>query len=199
VPAAPAETASWNWRIAMGIGKRLLSLLFGLGIVIASVGSATAATSDNAVVQITAISNAGLSASITGVTFPSVEYSFTDTTRTGSFVITALDNRGTALGWNIVLSATNFSNTAETRSFPVGQLSLAAGSIATNAGNTTLTGQSTFAQIPVTTVGGKIWNAAVGSGDGQYTMTSTGTLIVPGGTLVDTYSSRVTVSINSGP
>jgi hypothetical protein len=173
--------------------------MFGIGLLIASVGGSTAATSDNAVVQITAVPNAGLSASITGVTFPSVQYSFTDTTRTGSFLITALDNRGSALGWNIVLSASNFSNANNTRSFPVGQLSLAAGSVATNAGNPNVTGQTSVAQTPVTTGGAKIWSAAAGSGDGQYTLTSVGTLIVPGGTLVDTYSSLVTVGINSGP
>jgi hypothetical protein len=184
-----------------GISKHLLSVVFGLGMLLATVATTIAAPSDNAVVQITPVSGAGLSASITGVTFPSVQYSFADTTRTGSFVISALDNRGTGLGWNIVLSATDFRNAGNTRSFSAGKLSLAVGAIAVDAGNPAIASpnQNVF---PITTVSGtgqKIWNAAAGSGDGQYTLTSVGTLTVPGGTLVDTYSSVVTVSITSGP
>jgi hypothetical protein len=181
--------------------RRLIGITAGFALLFTMALGASAANSDDAVVEITALQNAGLSASITAVTFDDVPYSFTDTTRTGQFVITALDNRGTAAGWNIVLSASDFTNDGDTRSFPAEQLSLAAGTIVTNTGNSDVASphQQTFPVVEASETGAKIWNAAAGFGDGQYTLTSVGTLIVPGGTLVDTYSSSVTVSITTGP
>ena len=179
--------------------RRVFATFTGFALLFSAVMGVSGATSDDAVVEITALPDAGLSASITGVAFADVPYSFENTTRTGSFVITALDNRGTAAGWNIILSADDFKNEDESRSFGAGQLSLAAGTIVTNAGNSDTSGLQTFASANASADGAKIVNAAVGSGDGQYTVTSVGTLVVPGGTLVDTYSSLVTVSITSGP
>ncbi len=178
--------------------KKLLSLIFGLGLVLSTAMTASAATSDNAIVTVNAIPQAALSASITGVTFPAVTYSFSNATTTGNFTIQAVDNRGTAAGWNITVSASDFKNQDASRSFSASHLSLAAGTVAVNAGNASTTGQGKFS-VSDMSAGGKVWNAGVGSGDGDYTLTSLGTLVVPGGTLVDTYKSLVTVSITSGP
>jgi len=178
--------------------KKLLSLIFGLGLILSSAMTATAATSENAVITVNAIPQAALAVSITGVTFPAVTYSFAPTATTGNFTIRAVDNRGTGQGWNISISAAPFKNANNTRGFAASQLSLAAGTVAVNAGNPATAGQGKFAVADMST-GGKIWNATIGSGDGDYTLTSLGTLTVPGGTLVDTYTSVVTVSITTGP
>ncbi len=180
----------------MNIRKRLATGLAAFALFATAISGSQAATSDTATVAITTQPGAGLTASITGTSFGSIPYSFTDSAPlSGSLTITALDTRGTAAGWNIVLSATNF--TGSTGSIPVNRFSLAAGTVSTIAGPST--GQTTSALNPVSTAAAKVWSAAVGFGDGSYSLNTPASLVVPGGTLVGTYTSVVTVSITSGP
>jgi hypothetical protein len=182
----------------MKLRHRLGALIGALALLGSAIAGSQAATSDNATVAIITNGNA-LSASITGTTFGSIPYSFTDSAPlAGNMSITAIDPRGTAAGWNIVLSATNFigaNNVAHV--IPVSRLGLTPGAITPAFGSAA--GQTTFPLAPVTTSAQKIWSAALGAGDGQYTLAVPASLVVPGGTLVDSYTSVVTVSITSGP
>jgi hypothetical protein len=183
----------------MSIRHRLGAAIGALALfATALAGSQAAGTSDSATVNITTQPGAGLTASITGTSFGSIPYSFSNSAPlSGSLTLTALDTRGTAAGWNIVLSATDFDGAATTDFIPVGQLALTPGAITTIAGPST--GQTTFPLAPVSTSAAKIWNAASGSGDGSYSLAVPASLVVPGGTLVDSYTSVVTVAITSGP
>jgi hypothetical protein len=180
----------------MNILKRIGAVISAIALFATVISGSQAATSDNAVVTITTQPGAGLTASITGTSFGSIAYSFTDSAPlSGTLTVTALDTRGTAAGWNIVLSATNF--TGSTGSIPVNRFSLSAGTVTTIAGPSS--GQTTSALTPVSTTAAKVWSAAIGSGDGSYSLNVPASLVVPGGTLVGTYTSVVTVAITSGP
>jgi hypothetical protein len=183
----------------MSIRHRLGAAIAALALFATAIAGSQAATTGNATVQINTQPGAGLTASITGTSFGSIPYSFTDSAPLpGSLTITALDTRGTAAGWNIVLSATDFTGTVAGHSIPVNQLSLGTGVISRTAGAPS-TGQTSVALNPVATTPAKIWSANVGSGDGDYSNAVPASLVVPGGTLVDSYTSVVTVAITSGP
>ena len=186
----------------MNAARTRLVALVGVMALLTLARPALAQTQSTATVAITQLPDAALSVSIGNTSFGEITYSFTDSAPLpGQFSLTASDTRGTAAGWNVVFAATDFVGAATDDSIPVGNLALAAGTVTTVAGNanTSAPHQGTFAVASASTAGQKIWNASPGYGDGVYTLAVPATLVVPGGTLVDTYTSIVTVSITSGP
>ncbi len=171
-----------------------------------SVGAATTATG-NATVSITSDTATNfLAVSITNASFGSRPYSFTATTNVpGSLTVTAIDTRGSALGWNVNLSATDFARDPST-TFDIGNLSLTAGpvaGIATGGGSVPSTaGIVTSSAAPVQKTGSgstKILSAAPLSGMGTFDLPMTGNLTIPAETLIGAYTSVVSVAIVSGP
>jgi hypothetical protein len=133
--------------------------------------------------------------------FSDVVYSLNDVVpSTGKLLVTVSDTRGTATGWDVTLKATDFIKGDQTvgENIPVGQFSLTA-----DATNRT----SGFGEIPtskhdVAPVGASssaLWEADSDEGDGVFTLELGGTLNVPAGTLVDTYTSTVTVDVAAAP
>lgn len=131
--------------------------------------------------------------------FGSVPYSFnsqtvTTTTSAGNLVVVATVNTGTDEGWNVTLSGEDFIATT----FPVGNMVLGAGSVAASpgtAGNVTTTPGAVQASSTEIISASEAY-----SSNGQYTVTfASNQLTVPGNTLVGTYTSTLTVAINSGP
>jgi hypothetical protein len=185
----------------MKIHHRLIASVGALAMLFGVAASGIAAgTTDSAVVTITG--GGTFSTTITGTTFPSTAYSFTDSsTLNASLTLTALDQRGTAAGWKILISSGAFIGTNPSHTFPSNQMSLDAGTISFVGGNNNITApnQQTFPYANVTSSPVKVWNAAVGYGDGSYSLNVPAHLVVPGGTLVDTYTALVTVAINSAP
>jgi hypothetical protein len=127
--------------------------------------------------------------------------------------LTAIDATGTARGWNISATATQFS-TGGTNPLTLSANSLGVnGSSTAEADNTapndTASTDSTAADDTVTPYpvsgidGGSnpvvIYNAAAGSGMGTNALATDWWLKIPGNTYAGTYSSTITLQIASGP
>jgi hypothetical protein len=182
--------------------KRLGATVAAVAMLIAGIASANAATTADASVQITA--GTALTASIQNASLGPVQYSFTNQTASGTLTLGARDDRGTAVGWTVTLkaSAANFVGVGNaTYTIPVSGLAIVSnGTITTNAGNPTVTGQSRPGIAAVSSASAAtIWSAAALSGDGDYSLASTANLVVPGGTRVETYKVTLEVGITSGP
>ena len=179
---------------------RFAAVAFAVTLLMCFSMPGNAATSDNAIVTVT--SGSTLTASILGGNFGATTYSFSDSAPlNGTIIIRAVDARGTAPGWHVTIKGADFAGQATSRTFPIGKLSLAAGTSAwvSPYGNSSVAGLTASAITPVTTSFTQIWSAAAGSGDGVYDLTIPGSIVVPGGTRVDQYWALLTVSIDTGP
>jgi len=158
----------------------------------------------NATVSITSDTTTNyLAVSVTNAAFGGYAYSFVDQTAAGSLTVTATDTRGTAAGWNVSLSASDFA--AGTERIAIANLALTAGTpsaLAFGGSTGSTAGVVATSAAPVQQTGtstSKILSAGVGSGAGQFQLPMTGALNIPGGTLVGSYTSTVSVAIVSGP
>jgi hypothetical protein len=188
----------------MKLRQRLVATVGALTLAGLAVLPGYAATSSDSVVdvQVTGIPGGTVAVTIseTGA-FNDVVYNVTSaTTSNGTLTVTASDNRGTAAGWTVSLKATDFiqGNTAAGSNIAISNLSLTPGSATRTSGVGTIP-TATTAQTPVTNAGGTLWVAAVNQGDGVFALPLSGTLNVPAGTLVDTYTSTVTADITAAP
>jgi hypothetical protein len=129
--------------------------------------------------------------------FPDVAYSFADQTVVGTTAITVTDSRGTGAGWTQTLSGTDFVGTNTGDMFPIENLVIIQGAV------TVLTGDPTplpvAASITVTESPQQVFVAPPGSGSGRYGVSATSTLLIPGNTQVDTYTSILHISLTSAP
>jgi hypothetical protein len=159
--------------------------------------SFAAPVTDTASVSIQTSGNGALTVSITADDFGTWDYSFDDRENVdGSMVVRASDTRGTAAGWKVNLSASDFSG--NTGSFDISNLDLSAGNITAVEGNTDTSGHTKSGAAPVEENGvasTQIWSTTSGSGDGIYDLALGAQLDIPGGTRVGTYTSTVTVEI----
>ncbi len=188
----------------MGFRTRLAATIGAVALTLVTAGPSLAATSSNANVDVKVKSIDGSTVSVTiaeTTAFNDVTYNLTSaTTSTGVLTVTVLDNRGTSTGWTVTLKATDFmrGNTAVGADVAVSNFSLApqAPSRLQGVGTTPLT---TFAQSPVQSTSANLWKANTNEGDGEFALPLNGTLNVPAGTLVDTYTSTVTADITAAP
>lgn len=177
----------------------------GAAVLIASTaiaGAAQTAPSDATDVDIEVTSQGVLSVSVEEVNaFDDIQYSFQDQTVNGTLRVTVTDERGTAEGWSFNLRAEDFTGTAggPGDSFPVSGLGLSFGGTSVVTGNPDTTGISGFGVGSVSSTGQRIADASNGYGNGQYRLLYPGELDIPGDTLVDTYTSTVTVEAVSAP
>jgi hypothetical protein len=180
----------------MNLRNRILATVGAAAFLVSTTVTGLAATSagNTASVQITPNANAPLSVSITSASFGAKDYSFANQTTSGSLTLGATDERGNQGGWSVSLSATNFVNGS--RSIPVSGLTLTPGvpTLVSTVGTTPAA--HTRPAITPGAAAQTIWSAPAGEGDGQFSLPVGGNLVIPGGTLVGTYVSTVTVSIN---
>ena len=122
----------------------------------------------------------------------------TDQTVTYAPLLGVVDARGTGLGWNLTVAATNFSDGAGH--------SLAPGTItgvtsACHAGSTCTAASSSGITYPltVTSTAAKLFNAAANSGLGKVDVTPTFSVAIPGNTYAGTYTSTLTLTAATGP
>jgi hypothetical protein len=165
-------------------------------------GVASAADNDTATASVKVTTNASnvLSVVIENGSFGSVVYDFADQDTKGTLDVTVTDLRGTAPGWNVNLSASDFATgDASPKTFGIGNLSLAPGAASATTKFSTTNGITPSGAIQVSSAPQPILTASAGSGDGEFTSTLAGTLKVPGGTLVGDYAAEVTVSIDAAP
>jgi hypothetical protein len=188
----------------MRLRKRLVATA-GAAALIASTaiaGAAQTVPSDSTNVDINVTSEGVLSVVVDEKEeFRDIEYSFNEQTVEGALSVTVTDERGTAEGWSFNLRASNFTGLASGPgdSFPASGLGLEYDDVDVNAGNPDTTGISGYGIASVSGTGQKIADASEGYGNGEYELSYPGELRIPGDTLVDTYTSTVTVEAVSAP
>ena len=130
------------------------------------------------------------------IPFKDLQYSFDPQTTTGAITVT--DDRGTKAGWALYVSGTDFVGASTKDVIPIGNLALAEGSVQVLQGQTSPM-PTTSSLAAVTGSPQLVMSAATGAGAGRYSVQFTGTLQVPAGQRVDTYSSTLTVNQTTAP
>lgn len=112
------------------------------------------------------------------------------------------DSRETASGWNLTVAATQFSTGgASPSTLPSNASSISTVVAACAAGPCTTPVNSVAYPVPVTAGAApvKFFNAAPGTGSGDFTITPTTSVQLPANADSGTYSSTVTYTVASGP
>jgi WxL domain surface cell wall-binding len=140
---------------------------------------------------------AGVSVAVPATASISDTLDGTDQTASYAPVLGVVDARGSGGGWNLTISATNFSDGAGHTLAP-GTVSAVAQ--ACHAGSS-CTPATNAIGYPLTVTGSavKFFNAAVNTGLGKVDVTPTVDVLIPGTTFAGTYTSTVTVAIATGP
>lgn len=126
------------------------------------------------------------------------------TTQTTTAVVTdttLTDPTGTGAGWNVSLSASQFTNVAA-KTLPLSSLELGTVSIAVKeAGSTDITNIGILQGKIDTVAGVNVLSAPLTEGMGTYTisMAPMTLTLLPKDALAGTYTSTVTVTLTSGP
>jgi hypothetical protein len=190
----------------MKFGKGTIALVAAFMILMGSGAAALAQDQPNdtgdATVAITVDPNENfLAVAVTDVDFDEWPYSFTAFDVDGNLTVTVTDTRGTAAGWNVNLSATDFARADNAYFFDIGNLSLLSGGVTDLAyggiaANATCIAASSLSEVDG--LGQEILSADVDCGMGLFELAMNGTLTIPGGTLVGVYESTVTVEFASG-
>ncbi len=182
----------------MNLFKKITTGALALTLSVGLVGSAFAATGDVAV-EVIPIANNGnvLTVAISQLTdLGDYQYSLTDQpTSPGLLKIDAADYRGTADGWKVTLSGTDFIPVL----FTVDNLGLTAGTvrtISTSALPSEAAPVSSSAADVMLAPGSTVLTAPTGTGAGIYQADYQVDLNIPGGTLVGQYTSTLTVTIS---
>jgi putative surface cell wall-binding protein len=172
-------------RFLIIIGIAALALV-GSTAALAGTLTATATVTGTAGVSLNLPANPSLSSTLDG----------SDQTVSYAPLLGVVDARGSGAGWNLTISASDFTSGSHT--LPAGVLTSAAqachsGSSCTAAGNAI--------SLPLTlgTTAAKFFNAAASSGLGKLDVTPTIDVTVPGNAYAGTYTSTVTVAAVAGP
>jgi hypothetical protein len=180
-------------------GWRLTVLLASLG---ASLIAATSAPAANVTATAT-VTGGTLSLASSAAPAFSVTLNGTDQTPSYTMPMTVTDATGTGAGWNVTITSTAF--TTGPKSFANGA-STVTGVTATCVAATTCTNptnSTTYplivpaAAAPPTAV--KLFNSALNTGLGSFTLTPTVQVAVPANTFAGTYVSVITLAVVSGP
>jgi hypothetical protein len=191
----------------MKFGKGIIALVAAFMLLVGSGAAALAqdqlGDSGDATVEITVDPNENfLAVAVTDVDFEAWPYSFADRDVYGDLFVEVTDTRGTAFGWNVNLSATDFVRADSEYSFDIDNLSLIANGVTDQAYGGIPADASCILDTsasPVDGTGQQILSANVDCGMGQFELEMDGTLTIPGGTLAGVYESIVTVDIATGP
>lgn len=186
----------------MNLFKKAATGALALMLTVGVAGTAVAQSDTGDVdVEITTLAEGGvLAVSIGDLNFGEFPYALETRTPTGTITINASDMRGTAAGWNVTLSGTDFSTGGATPiTFGISNLSLPTGNVNhvnAGSGHATSTLPVPTAASPVSATAATVLSAPVGTGAGKYENQRPGTaLTIPGGTLVGAYQSTLTVTI----
>ena len=188
----------------MSLRKKFLATAGAAALIVSTTiaGAAQTVPSDSTDVDIAVTSTGVLSVKVEETrAFGDIEYSFQDQTVNGTLRVTVTDERGSAEGWTFNLRADDFTGKpgGPGDSFTVNGMSLTYGGVSTVAGNPNTSGISGSGIGSVTSTGSQIATASRGFGNGKYRLSYPGQLTIPGDTLVDTYTSTVTVEAVSAP
>jgi hypothetical protein len=189
----------------INMNRRTLAIIVAIALLALT---ATAVYAETATVTIT---GGSLSVTAADITFSGVTLDGSDQTTTsasGANNWSASDARGTGVGWNLTIVATDFSD-GGTRSLDISsadqefKIQLLDTNVAVTAGNTEPVSQvAALTAIPESPAAAlKFLSAAVDTGMGSYTLNPNFELEIPAETYVGTgtYTSTVTITAVSGP
>lgn len=180
-------------------GWRLTVLLAALGASLVAASSAFAAN----VTATATITGGTLSLASSAAPTFSVTLNGTDQTPSYTMPMTVTDATGSGAGWNVTVTSTAF--TTGTKSLANAASTVTAVSSACVAATTCTnpTNSTTYpltvpaAATPPTAV--KLFNSALNSGLGSFTLTPTVQVAIPANTFAGTYTSTITLAVVSGP
>ena len=150
--------------------------------------TATATVSGTAGVSLNLPSNPSVSATLDG----------TDQTVSYAPVLGVVDARGSGAGWNLQISATNFSDGSGHTLAP-GTVTAAVQACHSGSSCTAATNSGITLPLTITGTAAKFFNAAVNTGLGKVDVTPTISVAIPGNAYAGTYSSTVTIAAAVGP
>jgi hypothetical protein len=172
-------------------------LFITLGIAAVALVATTAALAGTLTATASVTGAAGMSMALPSNPSISDTLDGTDQTVSWSAVLGVVDARGTGAGWNLTMSATNFSDGSGHTLSP-GTVS---GVTAACVGGSSCTAASNAITYPLTLSGtaAKFFNAATNSGMGKVNVTPSVDVAIPGNAYAGTYTSTVTLAAVSGP
>ena len=150
--------------------------------------TATATVSGTAGVSLNLPSNPSISSTLDG----------TDQTASYSPVLGVVDARGTGAGWNLTISATDFSDGSGHTLAP-GTVTAAAQACHSGSSCTAATSSGITYPLTISGTAAKFFNAAVSTGLGKVDVTPTIQVAIPGNAYAGTYTSTVTLAAATGP
>jgi len=126
-----------------------------------------------------------------------------DQTTTYSMGLTVQDARGSGAGWNLTITSTVFTTGSQSLPSTASSIITPPTAVCSGAGNHCTGPNDSAIGYPVTVPAGatavKFFDAALNTGLGKFTIMPTVTLSIPGNTYAGTYTSTVTIALNSGP
>ena len=155
---------------------------------LASTLTATATVSGTAGISLTVPATASISDTLDG----------TDQTASYSPLLNVVDARGSGAGWNLQISATNFSDGAGHTLAP-GSVTAAVQACHAGSSCTAATNSGITLPLAITGAAAKFFNAAANTGLGKVDVTPTIQVAIPGNSFAGTYTSTVTLAAATGP
>jgi len=173
-------------------------ILITLSVAAVALIAATAALAGTLTTTATIGGTAGISLNLPAN--PSITDTLDGSDQTASYapVLGLVDARGSGAGWNITVSATNFSDGSGHTLAPGTVTSVAQ---ACHSGSSCSTATSSGISYPLTLTGtaAKVFNAAAATGMGKVDVTPTVQVAIPGNAYAATYTSTVTLAAVTGP
>jgi hypothetical protein len=176
--------------------RQRITIIIGIAALALVASSAALAATLTATANVTG--TAGISLNLPSAPSVSSTLDGTDQTATYAPVLGVVDARGTGTGWNLTVSATNFSDGSGHTLAPGTITGVAA---ACKAGNSCTAPTSSGITYPLTVNGtaAKLFNAALNTGLGKVDVTPTFSVSIPGNAYAGTYTSTLTLATVSGP
>jgi hypothetical protein len=176
-----------------------IAALASLAIAAAPAAATTASATLNA-------GSLGFASTPGNVSFPSVTLNGTNKTATAAQPLDIADATGSGAGWNITATSTLFSSGSYTLPAGATTITSAPGAPSCDTNVTCTPAGSTSVAYPYSLPAGstaptatKLFNAPLGTGMGDQTLSPTWTLAIPANAYAGNYTSTWTLSLVSGP
>lgn len=162
----------------MTMRQRILAVVGAAALLVGTLSTGLGYDDDYVDTSSVTILPGPLTAMLTWASFEEQSEGMSVNSLDGYLTLRVLDERGYATGWNVSMSAMDYSGPGG--HIGAGQLALSPGSVSMVRGNPDLASHSTFSVDPMYTNPTWIWSVPDLSGDGEYDLTFGGTLDMPG-------------------
>lgn len=176
------------------------------GLALAAMAALVAIAPVAATDMIQTITAGTRSASIPNLSLPSVVYSHSAATGTGTMTLTADDSTGSNVGWNVTIQSSDwvYSGGNGGSNVPAANLALTSASAATRTAGQAVDGVGGPKVPSISPVGTldtarKVLQAAILFGNGTYTQTLDVSLAIPAQSAAGTYTGTLTTTISAAP